>query len=88
MASPLHVLIDTREQRPWKFSPDVTVEVVTLPTGDYSLAGHSDRVAIERKSLADAVQSFTRERERFEDECRRLRDYELKAIVIEATIDD
>jgi DNA excision repair protein ERCC-4 len=84
----LHILRDTREQTPWKFSPDVTVEVATLPTGDYSLAGFTDRVAIERKSLPDLVMCVGPERERFMDCCRRFRDYETKAIVVEASVDD
>jgi DNA excision repair protein ERCC-4 len=84
----LHVLRDTREQTPWQFSPDVIVEVVTLATGDYSLGGFSDRVAIERKSLPDLVACVGPERERFLDCCRRLRDYETKAIVVEASVRD
>lgn len=64
---PLRVLIDTREQRPWTFSRDTTSEFVTLTEGDYSFAGYSDRVRIERKSLADLVGSITTGRERFLD---------------------
>jgi DNA excision repair protein ERCC-4 len=84
----LVILCDTREQTPLRFSPEVKVEVVTLPTGDYSLAGFTDRVAIERKSLPDLVACVGPERERFLDCCRRLRDYELRAVVIEAAVDD
>jgi ERCC4-type nuclease len=64
------------------------VQVATLPTGDYSLAGFTDRVAIERKSLPDLVACVGPERERFMDCCRRLRDYELRAVVVEASFDD
>lgn len=84
----LVILRDTREQAPLRFSPEVKVEVVTLPTGDYSLAGFSDRVAIERKSLPDLVACVGPERERFLDCCRRLRDYELRAVVVEASVCD
>lgn len=82
------ILRDTREQTPWHFSPDVTIQTVTLPTGDYSLGGFTDRVAIERKSLPDLVACVGVERERFLDEMRRLRDYRVKAVVVEASVDD
>lgn len=87
MAKPT-ILVDTREQRPLVFSEAVSVAVVTLPTGDYSVAGLTDRVAIERKSLADFVACVGPERERFLDCCRRLRDYEFRAIVVEASVED
>ena len=41
------IAIDTREQRPYRF---VWSEIKTLTTGDYSVIGLEDRVAIERKS--------------------------------------
>jgi ERCC4-type nuclease len=82
------LLVDNREQRPLRFSDLVTVERTTLPTGDYSAVGLKERVAIERKSLADLVACCGPERERFLDCCRRLRAYELGAIVVEASVDD
>lgn len=82
------ILVDTREQRPLVFSADVDIERCGLPTGDYSLAGSTDRVAIERKSLPDLVACVSSERDRFMDCCRRLRDYELRAVVVEASLLD
>jgi DNA excision repair protein ERCC-4 len=82
------ILIDTREQTPLRFSANVDVERVTLSTADYSLLGASDRVAIERKSLPDLVACVGPERERFLDCCRRMRDYNLRCIVVEAAVDD
>jgi ERCC4-type nuclease len=84
----LHVLVDSREKTPWRFSDAATVERVTLPTGDYSIAGFTDRVAIERKSLPDLVMCVGPERERFLDEMRRLRSYDVRAVVVEASVDD
>jgi ERCC4-type nuclease len=84
----LHVLVDTREQSAWKFSEACTVERCTLSEGDYSIAGYTDRVRVERKSLADLVGSLTIGRERFLAECERLMPYPFKALVIEATIED
>jgi len=82
------VLIDTREQAPLEFSDDVVTERVTLVTGDYSIAGHSDRIVFERKTLADLVQCVTVDRDRFMDQCRRLGEYERAAIVVESTVLD
>ena len=84
---PPHVLIDTREQRPWTFSSDTTTEFVTLTEGDYSLAGFSDRVRVERKSLADLVGSITTGRERFLSECQRLMAFEFRCLIVESRID-
>lgn len=83
-------LRDTREQRPldrW-FSDAVSVEVVTLPTGDYSLAGFTDRVCVERKSLADLVACVGPERERFMDCARRMKPYDFRLLVVEASVAD
>ena len=46
-----HIVIDTREQRPLKFSlPTITK---TLCTGDYSIEQFEGIIRVERKSLAD-----------------------------------
>ncbi|HEY1192336.1 MAG TPA: hypothetical protein VGE74_32230, partial [Gemmata sp.] len=59
------ILIDTREQQPYTFAGFradkrdgggplvVDTETVGLSSGDYSLAGYADRIAVERKSLND-----------------------------------
>ncbi len=68
----MKILIDSREQSPFAFQHEkytgTVTEVGTLDTGDYSLAGLTDRVAVERKSLPDLVACLGRERERFERE--------------------
>lgn len=81
------ILIDSREQLPLRFSDDVDTEIVGLPTADYSLRGFSDRVAIERKSLPDLWACAGGERDRFEAELARLREYPIRCVVIESTID-
>jgi len=81
----IHVLIDTREQTPWKFSKWATVETVTLSEGDYSLAGFTDKLRIERKSLPDLIGSITTRREQFMAECERLVAYPFRLLVIEGT---
>ena len=66
------ILVDTREQRPWQFPHCFMTESATLATGDYSVKGLTDEVAIERKSLADLLACVGRERDRFEREVHRL----------------
>jgi ERCC4-type nuclease len=84
------VLVDSREQRPWVFSPAVDVEFgVSLPTSDYSLAGATDICAIERKSIADLVMSCaSKERERFWECMKRLALYKHKALIVEGAMSD
>jgi DNA excision repair protein ERCC-4 len=82
------ILQDSREQRPPQFSAAVSVEIVTLVTGDYSLRGATEMVAIERKSKPDLVQCVGRERPRFIDQMERLAAYPIRALVVEATWDE
>ncbi len=86
------ILIDTREQRPFtfpgRFFENVFTEVYSLPTGDYSLAGYADRVAVKRKSLDDLAQCLGRERGRFERELLRARQLDAFAVVVEANWED
>lgn len=77
------IAIDTRERRPYAFPG---AEVRTLPTGDYSLIGLEDRVAIERKSKADAYGSLGQGRARFRREWERLAQLDYAAVVIEDTL--
>lgn len=83
----MKIIIDTREQEPFTFRHermDVQTEPGTLTVGDYSLAGLTDRVAVERKSLPDLVQCLGRERERFERELARGAALDAFAVVCEA----
>ncbi|WP_437731281.1 ERCC4 domain-containing protein [Sorangium sp. So ce1335] len=84
----LVVVVDTREQRPWRFPDDVATVRAALPAEDYSVQGLETRVAIERKELGDFVNACTHERARFIQELERLKAYDLKAIVVEASVLD
>ncbi len=86
----MKILVDSREQRPFTFAKyGVETEVVTLPAGDYSLPGFTDRVAIERKELNDLIACLMNEnRERFERELHRARHYDLFAVVVESSLAD
>lgn len=84
----MKLIIDTREQTPFTFAgkryEGVEIEIGNLLTGDYSIAGLEDRVAIERKSLPDLVACLGRERERFERELQRAAGLDCFCVVIEA----
>lgn len=81
------VVIDTREQLPYVFS-GCRVSNHKLDAGDYSIEGWENKIAIERKSATDFYGSIinnkeNNNRDRFERELERLKDYKFKAIVIE-----
>ena len=77
-------ICDSREQLPLDLAP-LRTERCMLVTGDYSVKGLVDVVAIERKSLSDLLACIGQERERFDREVLRLLAYPCRAIVVEAT---
>jgi len=83
------IVVDTRETEPYSFSPERAAVVRrALPAGDYSLEGMEQRVAVERKTLPDLVQTVIRERERFRRELQLLSGYEAACVVVEAQLPD
>jgi len=77
------IVIDTREQLPYEFEGSVTK---MLKTGDYSILGLEDKVAVERKTKEDAYGSCGARRVRFEKELKRLSSFDYGAVVIEASL--
>jgi ERCC4-type nuclease len=99
MAKPLEcqwkLAVDKREQQPWTFE-DVyigagkdrrllVIESVpkTIKSGDYSIVGYEDQVAIERKSKADLFSTIGSGRARFVRELARLDKLKWAAVIIE-----
>jgi len=84
------VTIDTREQTAYDFTRyGATTERGTLSTGDYSIKGFHDKVAVERKTIDDLVGCLMgKERERFERELSRGRALEFFAVVVEASMEN
>lgn len=76
------IVIDTREQKPYKFS--VPSVLKGLNSGDYSIVGYENDITVERKSLPDLVRCCGRERQRFFEQCRRLALFDSKLLVVEA----
>lgn len=75
----------------------ITTERATIPAGDYSIRFHSppitvdwhDRVAVERKSMADLFNSFMGgHREREERKLAKLNALQFAAYVVEGTVAD
>ena len=81
------IAVDTREQLPLKFD-GIETQVMTLKSGDYSIVGYQDRVAIERKSHSDCWSSMSNGRSRFERCIKRLAALDRAAIVIECSLDE
>ena len=81
------IVIDTREQRPWSFPPDIKVEYGTLKTGDYALKGDESGFAIERKSGDDFIGTISSGWTRFCRELNRMDDAGFPAKVIIAECD-
>ena len=62
----------------------IRTQVGTLATGEYSIAGFEDRMAVERKAVADLFGTLGKGRERFVRELERLSAMEFAAVVVEA----
>jgi ERCC4-type nuclease len=79
------LIIDTREQNPLFIKPPKGLYIVrdTLKVGDYSVKGFESLITIERKSLNDFYSSISSQRERFEEELKKMQELEWKALVIE-----
>lgn len=88
----MRILIDSREQTPYAFAgaqyQGTTATTGTLTTGDYSLQGLSDLIALERKSLSDLTGTLTTGRDRFKRECERGKGFQYFGLIIEASIED
>lgn len=85
---PAVIVVDTREQAPFGFQSiepwdDIPKKTAALKTGDYSIEGYEDQIAIERKSVGDFYGSIGSDRERFEREMDRLAKMDYAAVVIE-----
>lgn len=94
---PFVVVVDGRETLPYRFEGlqsgardgharlDVRWQWGSLKSGDYSILGHEDRVAVERKSVSDLFSTLGHGRERFEREHERLAALDFAAVVVEGT---
>lgn len=102
---PVPVIVDSREGLPYSFAGlrtdvcdgnrplVVTLKGGTLRSGDYSLEGFENRVAVERKGggvngAADLFGTLGQNRGRFVRELERLADLDAALVVVEASWED
>jgi len=84
-----NVIIDSREQLPYLFTSSKINEVIVtkLDSGDYSIQGLEDQLAIERKaSVAEFYNNITQSR--FWREMQRMKDYKYRFIIFEFSVSD
>ena len=81
------IVVDSREQNPWKFA-NLPSAPGSLSTADYSVKGLEHLIAVERKSLDDLLACIGIHRDRFKRELQRLRAYRFRALIIEANYND
>jgi len=91
LRTPLPVaIVDTREQNPLSFRRFkgwfAKIEHRALKLGDYSIKGMEDRCAVERKDLADLIQSFTTNRAVFIDRLRRMSELPHSLLVVTSSL--
>jgi ERCC4-type nuclease len=95
MFEPLHILIDSREQCPWAWSPeDAVTEIVGLAAGDYALEADTEkpkragqmrpvRFSLERKNLEDLLSTISTGWERFQRELTRMESFPARVVIVE-----
>ena len=91
--TPLPVaIIDTREQNPLSFRRFKgwfkSIEHRALPLGDYSVSGMEGSCVVERKDLADLIQSFTTNRPVFIHRLRRMANLPHSLLVVTASLSE
>tara|TARA_Y100000356_G_C11187416_1_gene250211 strand:- start:235 stop:717 length:483 start_codon:yes stop_codon:yes gene_type:complete len=90
MATKYTVIKDTREQEGWFFTQTTACDGMVrekLDTGDYSLRGYEELLAIERKGK---ISEFARNivENRFERELERLEDFDYPFMLLEFDMKD
>jgi ERCC4-type nuclease len=93
LRTPLPVaIIDTREQNPLSFRRFhgwfERIEYRALPLGDYSIEGLEGECVVERKDLADLIQSFTTNRVVFVNRLGRMSRLEHSLLVVTAPLSE
>jgi ERCC4-type nuclease len=93
LRTPLPVaIVDTREQNPLSFRRFkgwfAHIEHRALPLGDYSVVGMENSCVVERKDLADLIQSFTTNRSVFINRLRRMSRLPHSLLVVTAPLSE
>lgn len=93
LRTPLPIaIIDTREQNPLSFRRFrkwfARIEERALALGDYSVAGMEKSCVVERKDLADLIQSFTTNRAIFVKRLQRMSSLPHSLLVVTAPLSE
>ncbi len=80
------IIIDTREQKPYRFPSTQGSIRRSLAAGDYSLSGHEKEITIERKTKADAYGTLIKGRDRFMRELDKTVDMDRVYVLIECSL--
>ena len=75
-------IVDSKEKTPLRFENSIRK---SLETGDYSIEGEENQIAIERKSIPDLIKTLTYGHARFKRELQRAFDFEYFAIIVEGS---
>jgi ERCC4-type nuclease len=85
-SDPFTIIVDTREQKPWSFAGHATAHS-KLDTGDYSIQGLENILAIERKrNVAEIANNITEKR--FKDVIDRLSKIKYSYLLLEFDMQD
>lgn len=82
------IVCDTREpwpDHPWLAHMPLRVVRGGLATGDFTVQGLADQIAIERKTEGDLLACIGTERERFQRELDRMLAFPTRAVIAETT---
>lgn len=85
----MHIVVDSREKRPWVFPEGVETSVGTIRQGDYALRGDNG-FSIERKSVRDFRDTVVCGWDRFQRELLRmdLAGFAAKVVIVEGDFAD
>jgi ERCC4-type nuclease len=82
------LIIDTREQLPLFEDYDIPKIRTVIHDGDYSIKGFEDSFAVERKQVSDFFSYIGKEREKTVKKLKRLAEFDVAILVVEASLDD
>lgn len=82
----MHVVIDTRDKKPYTFDGRHRMSYKALPAGDYSLHGYTKLMAVERKNLADFLINCGVKQRLFRNQLSRLAQLRHAAVIVEGDL--
>ena len=78
----MRIVVDTREQRPYKFSHSTRA---CLSVGDYSVEGYEKYIALERKSHSDLMSCLGRNKQHLESQLKKLSKIKHRIVLLDTS---